>query len=79
MPTKTISIMDDAYDALARCKLPGESFSDTVRRITKKKTKLDDLFGAWKDTGIAEDIKQLIKEDRELSRKRDERMLKLFA
>lgn len=32
MATKTITITVDAYEALKRQKLPGESFSDVIRR-----------------------------------------------
>ena len=36
MPTKTISIKEEAYNALKRLQLPEESFSDTILRITDK-------------------------------------------
>jgi predicted CopG family antitoxin len=34
--TKTISLADDAYDALASVKRPGESFSDLARRLARE-------------------------------------------
>lgn len=47
--TKTISLADDAYEALAACKRPGESFSDVARRLVQgqQKRSLLDLAGAW--------------------------------
>jgi len=33
--TKTISLADDAYEALAALKAPGESFSDVARRLAE--------------------------------------------
>lgn len=32
--TRTVALADDAYDALARLKKPGQSFSDVVRDLT---------------------------------------------
>ncbi len=36
MGTKNISLKDEAYEALKRMQLKGESFSDTVIRLSKK-------------------------------------------
>ncbi len=33
--TKTVSLADDAYEALAVVKRPGESFSDLARRLAR--------------------------------------------
>lgn len=33
--TKTISLSDEAYEMLAAAKRPGESFSDTTRRLAR--------------------------------------------
>lgn len=33
--TKNVSLADDAYDALAAVKRPGESFSDVTRRLAR--------------------------------------------
>lgn len=49
MGTKTISIMDDAYEMLLGSKLDDESFSDEVRRLIKTKSSIMDLAGTWKD------------------------------
>jgi hypothetical protein len=41
--TKTISLSDDAYDALAAAKRPGESFSEVARRLAHLAA-LEDVF-----------------------------------
>ena len=48
MGTKTISILDDAYNALKREKGPDESFSDVILKITKRRGRFADSFGKWK-------------------------------
>lgn len=70
MGTKTISIMDDAYDLLIGMKMPGESFSDEIRRLTKTKSSVMDFAGAWKDISDkeAEKMKKTITEMRKSSR-----------
>ena len=50
MATKTISVTEEAYEALLREKMNKESFTDTILRITKKSGKLADCFGTWKMT-----------------------------
>jgi predicted CopG family antitoxin len=49
MPVKTVTLSEDAYQALSALKRPGESFSDVVRRITQKGRSLLEFVGAWKD------------------------------
>ena len=49
MTTKTISITDDAYEELKALKLPDESFSDAVKRLSQAKGSLKDCVGSWKD------------------------------
>ena len=62
MGTKTISIMDDVYELLARNKKAEESFSDELRRILPKKRSIMEFAGAWKDVteGEAERMKARI-------------------
>jgi predicted CopG family antitoxin len=43
---KTIAISDDVYQLLSRAKLPGESFSDVIRRGMKRPLKLSDVAGS---------------------------------
>lgn len=48
MGTKTINLMDDAYEMLKRAKIGEESFSDVVRRtFTQKKKEYRKYFGVW--------------------------------
>ncbi len=56
MGTKTISIKDEAYEALLREKIGKESFTETILRITKKSGKIADCFGAWKMTDKEEKV-----------------------
>lgn len=49
MSVKTVTLSEDAYVALASLKREGESFSDVVRRITRKNRSLLDFAGDWKD------------------------------
>ena len=48
MGTKTISILDEAYNALAREKGKNESFSDVILKITARRGKISDSLGKWK-------------------------------
>lgn len=54
MGTKTISIMDDAYDLLRSGKRPGESFSDVIRKNFARKRDIMEFAGAWKNLGDKE-------------------------
>jgi len=48
MDIKTVGLDRDAYEALRREKKPGESFSDVVKRITRKRRPLAEFAGRWK-------------------------------
>jgi predicted CopG family antitoxin len=50
--TKTVSLSDEAYEALARQKQEGESFSDVALRLSRasKRRSILDAAGAWKMT-----------------------------
>lgn len=54
MVTKTISIMEDAYNLLLRKKHEDESFSELIRRITGRKKDIMKFAGAWKDISEGE-------------------------
>ncbi|WP_322741369.1 antitoxin VapB family protein [Fervidicoccus fontis] len=60
---KTITISIDAYEALSKLKRPGESFSDVILRLTKRRSLLD-LAGVWRDVND-EELDKAMKEIRE--------------
>ncbi len=74
MSTRTISITEDAYERLKAKKEPRESFSDVIVRITKK-GRLTDFAGILTDKE-ADDIEKSIRESRNRSRERMERIRK---
>ena len=71
MGTKTITIMDDAYELLVRNKKKDESFSDVVRREFSKKGSILDLAGAWSDLSDKDtkEMENAVKKSREYTRK----------
>lgn len=74
MATKTLTIMEDAYEALKACKGEDESFSDTIRRIAGKKRDLSRFFGIWSEeyaNAIEKSIKERRKKDEERRRWRE--------
>jgi len=48
MTSRNISVTDDVYELLAKMKLKNESFSDTIRRLAKRRD-LTESAGAWSD------------------------------
>ena len=42
---KTIAVSDEVYELLSRFKLPGESFSDVIKKVIKRGGKLMDIAG----------------------------------
>ena len=66
--TKVISLSNEAYQTLKESKKPGESFSDVVLRIAKKKKKksLLEFSGKWVGDDADEVLAQIMK-DRERS------------
>lgn len=48
MTSKTISVSEDAYKLLMRMKLKDESFTETIRRLAKRR-RLADCAGLWID------------------------------
>ena len=71
MGTKTISIMDDVYEILVKCKKPNESFSEELRRIVPKKGDIMECAGLWSHMSEeeAEDMKKTINQLRKDSYK----------
>lgn len=71
MGTKTISIKDEAYERLRRLKREGESFTDLVNRLTKKRSLLElpDLLDKEKAEDLRDAIKRGSKERKEARKK----------
>jgi predicted CopG family antitoxin len=67
--TKTISLSDEAYKALAGLKRPGESFSDVALRVAgEQKRSIMDLAGTWAmSEREADALKARIRKDRDAS------------
>jgi len=72
MAHKTLTISEDAYNALARMKGEKESFTEVILRIAKKKrdgTLMDYLKSLKPDEEFAETLEEIIKERRTISLK----------
>jgi predicted CopG family antitoxin len=50
---KTIGLDESAYERLKAAKMPGESFSDVVRRLLAPSGSWRDLVGILRDDGAA--------------------------
>lgn len=48
MTSKTISVSEDAYELLKKMKLKNESFTETIRRLAKRR-RIMDCAGLWTD------------------------------
>ncbi len=48
MVTKTISILEEAYEALVREKGREESFSDVILKLAGRRGRVSDSLGKWK-------------------------------
>ncbi|ADC65191.1 Protein of unknown function DUF217 [Ferroglobus placidus DSM 10642] len=58
---KTISIRDDVYKRLAEMKEEGESFSDVIEKLLKKKnTNIKKYFGVLKDSEVLDEIEKIL-------------------
>ncbi len=60
--SKTISLAEDAYEALSQMRQPGESFSEVVRRLTRTRS-LADLTETM-DEDAAESLAEAIEANR---------------
>jgi len=51
--SKNISVTEDIYELLSKMKLKGESFSDTIRRLARRRS-LADCAGLWSEVSEGE-------------------------
>ncbi|MFP4524198.1 MAG: antitoxin VapB family protein [Candidatus Woesearchaeota archaeon] len=63
-----MTLTDEAYDLLRDERLPGESFSDTIRR-TYADPKPEDFFSSW-DKEFADEVEEAIGKRRSKKRER---------
>ena len=75
MGTKTISIMEDAYNILRSKKRRGESFSDVIRKIVEKKKDIMKFAGSWKRIS-SKDIEKIKKDITSLRKRSTIELLK---
>jgi predicted CopG family antitoxin len=70
MAVKTVTLAEDAYDALAALKSEGESFSEVVRRLTGSQILLTSFAGAWAGAPErkVEEIRRFLRESDRLSK-----------
>jgi len=48
MVSKTISVTEEVFKLLARMKLPGESFSQAIKRLVRR-GRISECAGLWSD------------------------------
>ena len=58
---KTISVRDDIYEKLVEMKEEGESFSDVIEKLLKKrKINIKKYFGALRDSEVLDEIEKCL-------------------
>lgn len=59
MSSKNVAIQKTVYNALARERLPGESFTQLLSRLLNQSAALDEMRGAWSSRGNDADLRIL--------------------
>ena len=59
MSSKNVAVQRTVYDALAREKRRGESFTGLFVRLLSQRGTLEEMRGAWGSQGGAEDLRRL--------------------
>jgi predicted CopG family antitoxin len=62
--TKTISLTDDAYKILRSMKLKGESFSQTIKRLSKRRGTLSEILDLYPELAEAAEYEEAVEETR---------------
>ncbi len=72
---KNIAVSDDVYELLRKVKLPGESFSDVIRRGLKQGTRLSDIRGSGTiSKGDWLKVRKTIRESEAITQRKLEKM-----
>jgi predicted CopG family antitoxin len=69
MGHKTLTVSEEAYEALARMKKERESFTEAILRLTDKREKgtlLDYVLSLEPDEEFAEELEKVVKERRKI-------------
>jgi predicted CopG family antitoxin len=59
MPSRNIAVQKAVYDALAREKRAGESFTSLFRRLLEQRQGLEEILGSWGPHGTRNDLSAL--------------------
>jgi len=73
---RTIMISDEVYETLKKMKLPGESFSDVIKRLIKRRGSLLDIAGSG--TVTEEGWKMLLEYKKEMAKADAERFREIL-
>ena len=73
---RTTMVSDEVYEMLKKMKLPGESFSDVIKRLLKRKGNLLDIAGSGTITD--EGWRMLIEYKKEMARADFERFKRIL-
>ncbi len=81
MAVKTVTLAEDAYEALAALKGDGESFSQVVRRLTGSQILLSAYAGAWigADPKKLAGIREFLRESKRLGNRKLYRLARTGA
>ncbi len=60
MSSKNVAIQRSVYDALAREKRGGESFTELFARLLSQRGATDEVRGAWTAEGLSRDLHHLV-------------------
>jgi len=71
MSVKSITIKEVVYMQISNMKREGESFSDVLERLAKRKVDVMDFFGLLKDSEILLTMEREILEERKVQVPRD--------
>jgi predicted CopG family antitoxin len=81
LSAKTVALDVEAYEMLRRQRRTGETFSETVKRLSGKRRSILAFAGVWKDIPAKdlERIRSFLSEGRRRDRERTERLFRSKA